>query len=187
MDLYEAIISRRSTKRFTEEPPPKEVLEKALESACWAPSHRNSQPWEFRVLTGEAKRSLCDVYASQIMSHPKMPEEKKAKKAGFAKDFGGARVIVLALCRISENAADDYENAEALGAAMQNFALALQNEGLTTIWLTPSILLNNKHVKEMFKVADDQRIAGIFPVGYSSDKPQVKLRTPLSEKMIWFD
>lgn len=37
MDVYESVTSRRAVRGFTDQPVPKEVLERVLEVAAWAP------------------------------------------------------------------------------------------------------------------------------------------------------
>jgi nitroreductase len=51
MDVYEAVTSRRAVRGFTDQPVPKEVLERVLSAAAWAPSGSNIQPWHAYVLT----------------------------------------------------------------------------------------------------------------------------------------
>jgi len=53
MDVYEAVRSRRAVRAFTAEPVSREVLERVLSAAAWAPSGSNIQPWHVYVLTGE--------------------------------------------------------------------------------------------------------------------------------------
>lgn len=187
MDVYEAILGRRSIRKYKSDVPERDLLEKAIESACWAPSHRNSQPWEFRVLTQSSRDKICEIYSSAIEDNPNIPDDIKQKKLPFARDLGGAPAVVIALSKVSENQRDGQENDEAVSAAMQNFALALHNDGLGTIWLTPSILIKSEDVKHLFQIPDDLKILGVFPVGYPDHKPEVKLREPISAKMIWFD
>jgi nitroreductase len=52
MDVYEAVTSRRSVRGFTDQPVPREVIERVLYAAAWAPSGSNLQPWNIYVLTG---------------------------------------------------------------------------------------------------------------------------------------
>ncbi|MGP3941669.1 nitroreductase [Streptomyces sp. 6N106] len=52
MDVYEAVTSRRAVRGFTDQPVPREVLERVLSAAAWAPSGSNIQPWNVYVLTG---------------------------------------------------------------------------------------------------------------------------------------
>jgi nitroreductase len=51
MDVYEAVTSRRAVRAFTDRPIPKEVLERVLSAAAWAPSSSNLQPWHAYVVT----------------------------------------------------------------------------------------------------------------------------------------
>jgi nitroreductase len=51
METWEAITSRRNVREFADEPLPTEALERILEAAWRAPSSRNSQPWDFVVVT----------------------------------------------------------------------------------------------------------------------------------------
>lgn len=52
MDVYEAVMSRRAVRGFTDEPVPREVLERVLSAAARSPSGGNLQPWRTYVLTG---------------------------------------------------------------------------------------------------------------------------------------
>lgn len=50
MEVKEAILSRRSVRKFTPEPVPDEMVHELLRSAMAAPSACNRQPWEFFVV-----------------------------------------------------------------------------------------------------------------------------------------
>ncbi|GGN44172.1 nitroreductase [Actinoplanes campanulatus] len=58
MDVYEAVDSRRAVRAFSNEPVPKEVLERVLAAATRAPSSANLQPWHVYVVTGEPLAEL---------------------------------------------------------------------------------------------------------------------------------
>jgi len=57
MDVTQAIASRRSIRKFTDQPVPEEALRGILTAATLAPSAKNRQPWRFVVVTGEEKRA----------------------------------------------------------------------------------------------------------------------------------
>jgi nitroreductase len=50
LELYEAIRTRRSVRRYRPDPVPDQLVQKIIEAASWAPSSSNSQPWEFVVV-----------------------------------------------------------------------------------------------------------------------------------------
>ncbi|MCJ7620194.1 MAG: nitroreductase family protein, partial [Anaerolineae bacterium] len=51
VEVCEAIRNRRSIRRFTDQPLPKDALDKLLEAARWAPCGGNLQRWRFVVVT----------------------------------------------------------------------------------------------------------------------------------------
>ena len=56
--IEQAILTRRSIRRFLPEPVKRETVEHLLEIASHAPSGTNMQPWRVYVITGEAKEGL---------------------------------------------------------------------------------------------------------------------------------
>ncbi|MHB8909362.1 MAG: nitroreductase [Syntrophales bacterium] len=53
MDVFQAVTTRRSVRRFTPDPVPEEIIRETLDAARWSPSWGNTQPWEIVVVTGE--------------------------------------------------------------------------------------------------------------------------------------
>lgn len=58
MDAVEAADSRRAVRAFSDEPVPREVLERVLAAATRAPSSGNLQPWHVYVVTGKPLAEL---------------------------------------------------------------------------------------------------------------------------------
>jgi nitroreductase len=55
METWEAITTRRNVREFSPEPLAGEHLDRILEAAWRSPSSRNSQPWDFVVVTDRAQ------------------------------------------------------------------------------------------------------------------------------------
>ncbi|MHB9096893.1 MAG: nitroreductase [Syntrophales bacterium] len=53
MDVFQAVTTRRSIRRFKPDPVPEELIRETLDAARWSPSWGNTQPWEIVVVTGE--------------------------------------------------------------------------------------------------------------------------------------
>lgn len=51
MRTWDAIRARRNVRQYTDEPIPADQLDRILEAGRRAPSSRNSQPWDFVVVT----------------------------------------------------------------------------------------------------------------------------------------
>ncbi len=78
MEALECITTRQSIRAFLDRPVERQVLEEVLEAARWAPSYKNSQPWEVVVLTGSRKAALTamllDLFARDEPPTPDIPE-----------------------------------------------------------------------------------------------------------------
>ena len=105
MELKAAVRGRRSIRKFRPEPIPKKVLEELLETARWAPSWGNTQPWEIHVITGEpleafrkanvASMAGTEPLRSDVPMPEKWPEEMKMRYM----EVGKAVVTSLGLKR----------------------------------------------------------------------------------------
>ena len=60
MNVSEAIRNRKSVRAFLDREIESETIETILDTARWAASGTNAQPWEVVVLTGDRKQHLCE-------------------------------------------------------------------------------------------------------------------------------
>ena len=66
MDVFKAVESRRSIRKYTGEPVPRELIDRLLEAARVAPSTSNTQSWKFKVVTDpRAREKIRDVAYGQ--------------------------------------------------------------------------------------------------------------------------
>ena len=62
-ELIGFLKSRRSIRKFKPDPIPDECIAKMIESARWAPSGANAQPWEFIIVKDPQTRAeMAEVY-----------------------------------------------------------------------------------------------------------------------------
>lgn len=66
MDVYDAVLSRRAVRGFTDEPVPRGLLERVLTAAGNAPSGSNIQPWNIFVLTGAPLAQLKKLATERV-------------------------------------------------------------------------------------------------------------------------
>ncbi len=105
MELETAIRGRRSIRKFRPDPIPTAVLKDLLETASWAPSWGNTQPWELYVITGEPLEAFRKANAASVANGEtlrndvpmpeKWPEEMKIRYM----DIGRSVVTSLGLKR----------------------------------------------------------------------------------------
>ena len=66
MDAYEAVMSRRAVRGFTNQHVPREVLERVLSAAAWSLSGSNLQPWNSYVLTAASVAELKKLAGERV-------------------------------------------------------------------------------------------------------------------------
>ncbi len=71
MNVTEAVTSRRSVRQFTDQPVELETIRRVMDTARWAASGCNFQPWEATVLTGQP---LADLQAKITTTPPQAAE-----------------------------------------------------------------------------------------------------------------
>lgn len=76
LDVYEAVTSRRAVRGFIDRPVPREVLERVLSAAAWAPSGSNLQPWHVYVLTGRPLGELKELAGGRVTARDPWDERE---------------------------------------------------------------------------------------------------------------
>lgn len=116
MNTLEAIVSRRSIRKFETRPVPQEFVDQLLKAAMYAPSAKNYRPWHFLVINERTKLDeLSNLH----------PSAKMLKTASLAILVCGDRNL---------DPMDGYLAINA-SAATQNILLAAHELGLGSVWI----------------------------------------------------
>lgn len=68
MNVQDAIQTKRAVRMYTDEAVPKDVIQQIIDTARWSQSSKNTQPWEFIVITD--KETLSNLAkAGDFSSH----------------------------------------------------------------------------------------------------------------------
>jgi nitroreductase len=176
MQLEEAIKGRRSVRKFKPQPVPKEIIEKILELAIWAPSGMNRQEWFFLVVQGEKKDELLKIFGAAFenirpnlekvfTTKPKIVEGMKQ----FFQTYGGAPVFILAYA--GKGPSGNWDTSST-AVAVQNLLLAAYAEGLGTVW-TDGVLIKEAEINALMGI-EGKKLVAVVPLGY----PDEILRVP---------
>jgi nitroreductase len=83
MELFDAIDTQRSLRRFSDKPVSEDDIRRMLESARKAPSPTNRQPWAFIVIRDPAtRRAMAEIYrkswgfAKTVYGDPEKAEDE---------------------------------------------------------------------------------------------------------------
>ncbi|MGI6590182.1 MAG: nitroreductase family protein [Eggerthellaceae bacterium] len=143
MEFMDVIKGRRSIRRFTNEPIPREKLEYIMEAALWAPSGQNLQPWYFVVLNNDEDiKYVVDVLGTSAFSHRKKLEKRFKNNPevvedtmNFERALGGSHCIVMAFLHKQYSEEDLPSCIESVAAAMENLVLAAYEQGIASCWI----------------------------------------------------
>ncbi|MBM4295568.1 MAG: nitroreductase family protein [Deltaproteobacteria bacterium] len=190
MDLYEAMLNRRSHRFYKPDMPPREALERVVNAGLWAPSGTNAQAWEITVLAGKARDefvALCSKsfpYLEPLLEKAGVPEKGRQMVKGFFKDLGGAPVVMAVTIYKAPDPEMQMANIQSGAALMQNLLLAAHAEGLGTCWMTGVLYVEQELLEFLGK--PHQQLLAITPIGYSAKEPPVPPRKDREVKWLGF-
>ncbi len=162
MKAYEAILKRRSIRRFKDKAVPYEALEKCIDAARLAPSGRNQQVIEYIVIN-DAK-VLPGIFEN-IGGSAKLPPDKGGPRPEQAPK---AYTIVM----INKSREGDANRRRVtlvdVGLAAENIMLAAVELG---IGCCPILMFNEADIKLLLEIPDTHDIALVIPMGYPDESP----------------
>ena len=158
MDALEAIRKRRSVRKYTGDPIPREDLEKIVDAGRLAASGSNRQPWDFIVVTDRGMIDQLKV-ASQWM-----------EKA--------AAIIALVMDPSSRWWIEDGS------AAVENMLIACTALGYGACWLEGYTLPREEEFKSLLDIPKEKRLLTLVPIGVPAEWP-TREKKPLEEVIHW--
>ena len=187
--VLDAIRERRSIGKVKADAVERDVIEAILEAASWAPSHHNTQPWRFVVMTGEGRAKLGEGYAkiaaaaSLGLTGEELEEKLRKERAKAYR----APLVITAICSPSDDPrAVREEELAAAQAAVQNLLLAAHAYGLGAIWRSGPPMFDPL-MKANFELRKDEEIVAFLYLGYPDMTPPEPRRTPVLDKTLWLD
>lgn len=132
--LHAFLRSRQSIRRFLQEPISERVLERILETATWAPSAHNRQPWRFLIVTQPARKMAVACRMGDRLRAARIADGDDADAVDADVERSKARILEAPVCIfvfMSLEDMDTYPDATRRAAersmAVQSTAMAVQN------------------------------------------------------------
>lgn len=181
MELMEGIYTRRSVRRFTEEPVSRDLIRQAAAAAAYAPSWKNTQTARWHIVTAPetlgriAKEAVLGFAfnAKTIQESPALVILTSVKnRSGFERDGS-----------FSTDKGTHWESFDA-GCAAQTFCLAVHSAGLGTVILG---VFDEPAVRAIVPLPDTERISALIALGHPAEVPAAPARKDLSDLMYFED
>ncbi len=191
--FYEEMDARRTTRHFSPEPVPRELIELAVLTAGTAPSGAHRQPWRFVAVQDPAlkrrMREAAEEEEYRTYMH-RMPEEWRAALAPLGTDYVKEHLTVAPWVvvvfrekygvRADGSTFKNYYTVESTAIAVGLFVAAVHHAGLTTLTHTPNPM---GFLGELLRRPKNEEAMLVMPMGYPAGDARVpKLaRKTLSE------
>ncbi len=149
MHAYEAIISRRSIRRYEEREVPERVLERCVNAARLSPSAGNIQPLKFITITDNLEDIFeCTSWAGYLEWKPEVEEMPRAYIAIIKEDEGWSLDV---------------------GFAAQSICITAVEEGLGTCVLGA---LDKEELEELLPIPEGYSLELLVALGYPAEEAE---------------
>lgn len=193
--LANLIKSRRSIRRYTAEPISRETILRLLETAVWAPSAHNRQPWRFAVLTQAADiERLAAAMGARLRADRTADGDDPAEierdvARSYARLTGAPVVIVVCLSMVEMDRYPDPHRArnewlmaaQSTAMAAENLLLLAHAEGLAACWICAPLFVPEL-VRETLALPADWEPQGLITLGHPAETRE-KHRAPIDTKV----
>jgi nitroreductase len=155
MQTWDAITSRRNVRSFADRAVSTEHLDQILEAGRRAPSSRNTQPWDFILVTDRGQLTeLANVWV-------------------------GARHVARSAATIALITSDNPEHAKRaqfdLGQATMSIMLAAAGLGIGSCH---SGVGDQDMARRILRLPDDRTCSFLISLGYPAGRPLAPIRNP---------
>lgn len=157
MELKEALLKRRSVRKFTDEPISEEMIDELMHAAMSGPSACNRKPWEFYVVTNPEK----------------MEELKGASK--FTKFNAKLAIVVCGnlLHALPLKMANYW--IQDCSAATENILLRVTDLGLGAVWCGVHPQKGaEERVRKMLDIPMTQIPLNVIFIGHPAEEPEAR-------------
>lgn len=191
------IQGRRSIRRYTDRPVPREALARILELAAWAPSAHNRQPWRFAVvLAAEERRKLAAQMGERLRADlaadgvPQGVIDADVERS-YSRIAGAPALILVCLSMVDMDRYPDTRRARAehtmtvqsVAMAVQNLLLAAHAEGLGACWMCAPLFCPDV-VSAALDLPPDWEAQALITLGYPAALRE-STRQPLETRVLW--
>lgn len=188
-DTTDLIRARRTIypKDYTDRVVAREIVERVLTNATYAPTHGMTQPWRFTVYTGAARQALS-TFLGEVYRQNTPPEKFQQRKFENVtlRPLQSSVVIALGMVRDPNGKINERDELLAMACAVQNMHLTCAAYGLGGFWATGGPM-TSAAMRDHLGLGPNDQALGLFYIGYPSIEWPKGYRKPLDQVTVWRD
>ena len=184
MKLFQTIEERRSIfpKQFNNRPIKNKDLKLILKAANFAPTHKKTEPWRFKVLQNVFKNEFGKFLSEKYKTTTTKFSEYKYENINNNIKRSSA-IILICMQRDPLNSIPEWEEIASVSMAVQNMWLISTELNIGSYW-SSSKLIN--YVHEFIKLKKGEKCLGIYYMGYYDNKVERRIPGSYQDKVSWF-
>lgn len=186
-EITELIRARRTIypKDYTEREVHREIVERVLTNATWAPTHGMTQPWRFTVYTGAGRERLSQ-FLGETYTRMTPPEKFLQRKFDNVtqRPLQSNVVIAIGMVRDPNGKISERDELLAVACAVQNMALTCAAYGLGSFWATGGPM-TSVAMRDFIGLGPEDQAMGLFYMGYPAIEWPKGYRKPIDQLVEW--
>ncbi|MBR5047129.1 MAG: nitroreductase family protein [Eubacterium sp.] len=151
-EMMNGILTRRSIRKYTDQPIPDNILEDIVEAALHAPSGRGEKTWKFTVVTNRDKIQQLAAAVSEELG-----------RTGY--NMYNPTVLI-----IPSNLRDSRFGKEDDAVALENIFLAAHSYGIGSCWINQlQGICDTERIRKVldeFGIPENHVVYGMAALGY---------------------
>ena len=169
---------------FIEGEIPVGTIETLIENANWAPTHRKTQPWRFKIVRGEGLKRLGE-YMGRYYKENTNPEKYSDIKYNktIRKPMQSSFVIIICMKRDQEERVPEWEEIASVAMAVQNIWLSCADRNIGTYWSSPKSMTEGNFIE----LEEGMRCLGLMYMGKIEENVFMSERDNISTKIEWIN
>lgn len=180
MNTIENIQSRRSVRKYKEEPIDRDTIRKIMEAVVYAPSWKNTQVVRYTIIDDAetierlSKEAVCGFTFN----------EKTLSRAKAV----AVQTVVTGICGYEKDGSFTTSKGEGwqmydAGISAQTFCLAAHEYGVGTVIMG---IYDEKKYAELLGLAENEMVTSVIAMGYPLEKKEAPPRKAVDEILKFF-
>lgn len=186
-ETTDLIRARRTIypKDYTDRVVHREMVERVLTNATYAPTHGMTQPWRFTVFSGAARQELSNFLGTEYrrITPPEKFLQRKYDNT-TQRALQSSVVIALGMIHDPEGKIGLEDDLLAMACAVQNMQLTCTAYGLGSFWGTGKVL-TGEPMRDFLQLGPNGRSLGLLYMGYPAIEWPKGYRKPLDQVVSW--
>ena len=158
MDCIDTLLTRRTTRKYTQTPIPQEKIDKILEAGRQSPSAVNRQPWHFIMITDQKQKD-------------------KIGSGMFNRHIRQSAFTIIGTYTTDDPVTKRWGLVDTT-IALQTMAIAAHLQGIGTCWIGD---YNEQRLRDAINIPETTSIAALIAFGNPQNTPKTNPKKPLNQ------